>query len=243
MGTQIALLRVLQEKEFERVGSNHPISVDVRLIAATNRDLPAAVADGTFRRDLFYRLNVFPIAVPTLRERVDDIPLLVEYFVGRLASGAGKNIRHIGKQTLEQLKGYTWPGNIRELQNVVEFAVVLCETDTFLVDESWLKCEPAESLGSQDGLSALADREVEMIEAALAETHGRISGPSGAAANLEYHGRRWNRRSGGSASIDTDRSVPPPTSSESPPFAASTIPCTRRRRVRTFCTNFTMRVG
>jgi PAS domain S-box-containing protein len=180
METQIALLRVLQEKEFERVGSNHPISVDVRLIAATNRDLPAAVADGTFRQDLFYRLNVFPIAVPTLHERVDDIPLLVEYFVGRFAKDAGKNIRHIGKQTLQQIKGYTWPGNIRELQNVVERAVVLCEGDTFVVDESWLKREPA----SQDGLSALADREVEMIEAALAETHGRISGPSGAAAKL-----------------------------------------------------------
>ena len=105
METQIALLRVLQEREFERVGSNHPIKVDVRLIAATNRDLPAAVAAGTFRQDLFYRLNVFPIAVPPLRERADDIPLLVEYFVGRFAKGAGKNIRHIGKHTLEQLQG------------------------------------------------------------------------------------------------------------------------------------------
>ena len=178
--TQIALLRVLQEKEFERVGSNHPVSVDVRLIAATNRDLPAAVAAGTFRQDLFYRLNVVPIDIPPLRERADDIPLLVEYFVGRFAKGAGRNIRHIGKQTLEQLKSYTWPGNIRELQNVVERAVVLCETDRFVVDESWLKCEPA----SRDGLSTLADREVEMIEAALAECHGRISGPYGTAAKL-----------------------------------------------------------
>ena len=184
METQIALLRVLQEREFERVGSNHPISVNVRVIAATNRDLPAAVADGTFRQDLFYRLNVFPIAVPPLHERVDDIPLLVEYFVGRFAKEAGKNVRHIGKHTLEQLKGYDWPGNIRELQNVVERAVVLCETDTFVVDESWLKREPANSPRSQDGLSALADREVEMIEAALAEAHGRISGPTGAAAKL-----------------------------------------------------------
>jgi formate hydrogenlyase transcriptional activator len=161
------------------------MSVDVRLIAATNRDLPAAVADGTFRQDLFYRLNVFPIAVPPLRERVDDIPLLVEYFVGRFAKGAGKNIRHIGKHTLEQLKGYHWPGNIRELQNVVERAVILCETDAFVVDESWLKREPGDSPRSHDGLSTLADREVEMIEAVLAETHGRISGPSGAAAKLE----------------------------------------------------------
>jgi len=183
METQIALLRVLQEREFERVGSNHPISVNVRLIAATNRDLPAAVAAGTFRQDLFYRLDVFPIAVPPLRQRVDDIPLLVEYFVGRFAKGAGKNIRHIGKHTMEQLKGYHWPGNIRELQNVVERAVILCETDTFVVDESWLKRESAAS-SLDEGLSALADREVEMIEAALAESHGRISGPSGAAAKL-----------------------------------------------------------
>jgi len=183
METQIALLRVLQEREFERVGSNHPISVDVRVIAATNRDLRAAVADGNFRQDLFFRLNVFPISVPPLRERVEDISLLVEYFVGRFAKESGKSIRHISKDTLEQLKGYDWPGNIRELQNVIERAVILCETDTFLVDESWLERESGES-SQGDGLSALADREVEMIEAALAETHGRISGPTGAAAKL-----------------------------------------------------------
>jgi len=183
METQIALLRVLQEREFERVGSSHPISVDVRVIAATNRDLPAAVTAGTFRQDLFYRLDVFPIAVPPLRERAEDIALLVEYFVGRFAKDAGKNIRHIGKQTLEQLQSYRWPGNIRELQNVVERAVILCETDTFIVDESWLESDSEESSQSE-GLSALGEREVEMIEAALAETHGRISGPSGAAAKL-----------------------------------------------------------
>ena len=183
METQIALLRVLQEKEFERVGSNHPISVDVRVIAATNRNLPAAVAAGTFRQDLYYRLNVVPIAVPPLRERAEDIPLLVEYFVERYANAAGKNIRHIAKDTLEQLKGYRWPGNIRELQNVVERAVILSETDTFLVDESWLKRESADS-PPREGLTALADREAEMIQAALAESHGRISGPSGAAAKL-----------------------------------------------------------
>jgi formate hydrogenlyase transcriptional activator len=181
--TQIVLLRVLQEKEFERVGSNQPISVDVRVIAATNRDLSAAVAAGTFRQDLFYRLNVFPIAVPPLRERVEDVPLLVEYFVGRYANGAGKNIRQIAKDTLEQLKSYDWPGNIRELQNVVERAVILGESDTFVVDESWLKSESTDS-SPREGLSGLADREVEMIEAALAESHGRISGPSGAAAKL-----------------------------------------------------------
>jgi len=184
METQIALLRVLQEREFERVGSNHPISVDVRLIAATNRDLPAAVAAGTFRQDLFYRLNVVPIVVPPLRERAADIPLLVEYFVGRYAKAAGKKIRHIGKQTLEQLTAYDWPGNIRELQNVVERAVILSERDTFFVDESWLKRERAESRQPREGLSTLSDREVEMIEAALAECYGRTSGPSGAAAKL-----------------------------------------------------------
>ena len=184
METQIALLRVLQEREFERVGSNHSVKVDVRLIAATNRDLPAAVAAGTFRQDLFYRLNVFPIAVPALRERAEDIPLLVEYFVGRYANGAGKNIRRIGKDTLEVLRAYHWPGNIRELQNVVERAVILSEGDNFEVDESWLKRDSADSSHPHEGLSALADREVKMIEAALAESHGRISGPSGAAAKL-----------------------------------------------------------
>jgi formate hydrogenlyase transcriptional activator len=184
METQIALLRVLQEREFERVGSNHPISVDVRLIAATNRDLTAAVAAGAFRQDLFYRLNVVPIAVPPLRERAEDIPSLVEYFVARFAKGAGKKIRRIDKGTLSLLRAYNWPGNIRELQNVVERAVILAETDAFVVVESWLKRDPAESLPSRQRLSVLADREVEMIEAALAESRGRISGPSGAAAKL-----------------------------------------------------------
>src|ERR1700678_2508390 len=184
METQIALLRVLQEREFERVGSNRPIPVNVRLIAATNRDLPAAVAAGTFRQDLFYRLNVVPIVVPPLRERAADIPLLVEYFVGRYARAAGKTIRHICKQTLERLTSYNWPGNIRELQNVVERAVILSETDTFFVDESWLKLESAESRHPREGLATLSDREVEIIEAALADCQGLIAGPSGAAAKL-----------------------------------------------------------
>jgi formate hydrogenlyase transcriptional activator len=183
MGTQIALLRVLQEREFERVGSNHPVSVNVRVIAATNRDLRAAVAAGTFRKDLFYRLNVFPIEVPALRRRSDDIPLLVEYFVARFGREAGKRIRKTGRQTMEHLKGYHWPGNIRELQNVVERAVVLSEMDTFVVDENWLNRKNGEASSNHD-LSALEDQEAEMIEAALAETHGRISGPSGAAAKL-----------------------------------------------------------
>jgi formate hydrogenlyase transcriptional activator len=182
--TQIALLRVLQEREFERVGSNLPISVDVRLVAATNRDLLAAVAAGTFREDLFYRLNVVPVTVPPLRDRAADILLLVEHFVARFAKQAGKNIRHIGRRTLEQLQAYRWPGNIRELQNVVERGVVLSETDTLFFDESWLKQKSVTSLKTGNGLAALAEREVEMIEAALAECHGRISGPAGAAVRL-----------------------------------------------------------
>jgi formate hydrogenlyase transcriptional activator len=184
MDTQIALLRVLQEREFERVGSNRPISIDVRVIAATNRDLAAAVAAGTFRQDLFYRLNVFPIAIPPLRERAEDIPLLLGYFVARFAKSSGKNIRHVGKETLRMMTEYGWPGNIRELQNVVERAVVLTETDTFLIDENWLNAAPIGSARAHEGLLELADRELEMIEAALTECHGRISGPSGAAAKL-----------------------------------------------------------
>lgn len=164
--------------------SSRPISVDVRLIAATNRDLTAAFAAGTIRRDLFYRLNVVPIVIPPLRERAEDIPLLVQYFVGRYAKAAGKPILHICKQTLERLTSYNWPGNIRELQNVVERAVILSETDTFFVDESWLKLESAESRETRQRISTLSDSEVETIEAALADCHGRISGPSGAAAKL-----------------------------------------------------------
>src|SRR5271170_5984150 len=141
METQIALLRVLQEREFERVGSSHPISVDVRILAATNRDLDAAVAAGTFRADLFYRLNVFPIHIPPLRERADDIPLLVEYLIERYSKKGGKRIRNIKKRTLELFQAYDWPGNFRELQNVVERAVLLCDSEIFSVDETWLKQE------------------------------------------------------------------------------------------------------
>jgi formate hydrogenlyase transcriptional activator len=183
--TQIALLRVLQEREIERVGSSHPITVDVRVLAATNRDLDAAVASGTFRQDLYFRLNVFPIQMPPLRERVDDIPVLVEYLVERYARSAGKSIRNIKKQTLELLRAYDWPGNVRELQNVIERAVVLCEGETLAIDESWLKVKPSEApkrTGRQ--VTTLAQNEKALIEAALAETHGRISGPGGAAAKL-----------------------------------------------------------
>ncbi|MGA2391580.1 MAG: sigma 54-interacting transcriptional regulator [Candidatus Sulfotelmatobacter sp.] len=187
--TQITLLRVLQEREFERVGGSQPISVDVRVLAATNRNLNAAVDSGSFRQDLFYRLNVFPIEIPPLRERIDDIPMLVEYLVERYAKKAGKKITHITKKTLELFRAYGWPGNIRELQNVVERAVVLSDGDTFSVDESWLERKrppesPRSSMVDKGLLRLDADREREIIEAALAETGGRIAGPSGAAAKL-----------------------------------------------------------
>jgi formate hydrogenlyase transcriptional activator len=187
--TQISLLRVLQEREFERVGGSQPITVDVRVIAATNRNLVAAVDAGSFRQDLFYRLNVFPITVPPLRERSDDIRLLVEYLIERYAKKAGKRITSITKRTLELFQAYDWPGNVRELQNVVERAIVLCEGDTFSVDESWLKYElPQEqrpAAGVERGLVRLdASREKELIETALAECKGRIAGPGGAAEKL-----------------------------------------------------------
>ena len=183
--TQVALLRVLQEREIERVGSSHPIPVDVRVLASTNRGLEPAVESGAFRQDLYYRLNVFPIHVPPLRERVGDIPLLVEYLVERYARSAGKSIRHISKRTLDRLQAYEWPGNVRELQNVIERAVVLCDGDTFAVDESWLKAPPSQqSRQPSQPLTTLAQGEKALIEAALAESKGRISGPNGAAARL-----------------------------------------------------------
>ena len=189
METQIALLRVLQEREFERVGGTSPISVDVRVLAATNRDLGDAVAAGSFRQDLFYRLNVVPLRVPPLRERADDIPLLVEYLIERYSKRAGRKMRNISTKTLQLLQAYEWPGNVRELQNVVERAIVLCDGDTFSLDETWLASGasvessrlkiPLKGLGRLDG-----NEEKEMIEAALAESEGRISGSSGAAAKL-----------------------------------------------------------
>ncbi len=187
--TQITLLRVLQEREFERVGGNQPIRANVRVIAATNRDLETAIAAGTFRGDLFYRLNVFPIEIPPLRERREDIPLLVEYFIGHFARKAGKSFSGINKKTLDLLLSYPWPGNIRELQNVVERSVIVCETENFSVDERWLSRQslPAEPKGTLELPHALAAQEKKMIEAALRESAGRVSGPSGAAAKLGVH--------------------------------------------------------
>jgi formate hydrogenlyase transcriptional activator len=182
---QIALLRVLQEREIERIGSSRPIPVDVRVVAATHRDLNALVAQGKFRQDLLYRLNVVPIQMPSLRERVADIPLLVEYFIDRIGKRAGKKFRTINKKFLTAFQEYGWPGNVRELQNVIERAVILSEDGKLAVDETWLKREPAQNPvrpRSLDG--ALLRQEKEMIEAALAESEGRISGPAGAAAKL-----------------------------------------------------------
>jgi PAS domain S-box-containing protein len=184
--TQIALLRVLQEHEFERVGGTRPIRADVRVIAATNRDLQAAINAGSFRSDLFYRLHVFPIEIPVLRKRKEDIRLLVEYFIDRYARKAGKRITTVDKETIRLLESYPWPGNIRELQNVIERSVIVCETENFSVDESWLSQQPSnEKAESQLYLSEkVATQEKEMIEAALRECQGRVFGPSGAAAKL-----------------------------------------------------------
>jgi PAS domain S-box-containing protein len=188
--TQIALLRVLQEREFERVGAAGAIRTNVRVIAATNRDLEAAIAAGTFRSDLFYRLNVFPIEMPPLRERREDISVLVEYFIDRYSRKAGKSFQAVSKRSLDLLQSYPWPGNIRELQNVIERSVIVCETQNFSVDESWLSRQPG-TTGPEGQLQLaqrVASQEKEMIEAALRESGGRVSGPSGAAAKLGMPG-------------------------------------------------------
>jgi len=185
--TQIALLRVLQEQEFERVGGSHRIRAHVRVIAATNRDLQAAISTESFRSDLFYRLHVFPIEMPSLRERREDISLLVEYFIDRYARKAGKNIKRVNKKTLELLQLYPWPGNIRELQNVIERSMILCETEIFSIDESWLPQRPlptAEPKQQVELPRRLLVEEKNMIEAALKEARGRVSGPTGAAVKL-----------------------------------------------------------
>jgi transcriptional regulator with GAF, ATPase, and Fis domain len=182
METQIALLRVLQEREFERVGGTETLRCDVRVIAATNRDLHSAIAVGTFRSDLFYRLNVFPIELPPLRERKEDIPILVNYFVNRYARRAGKKIDSIQKKSLDALQEYSWPGNVREVQNVIERSLIIVDTNEFSVDKNWLSHEFQSSprVGPASGIST----EQEQIEAALVQTKGKVSGREGAAAIL-----------------------------------------------------------
>lgn len=179
--TQVALLRVLQEREFQRVGGNQTIRANVRIIAATHRDLPAAIEAGTFRSDLYYRINVVPLEIPALRDRQEDIQLLVEYFINRFATKTGKQIRHIQKKSLDRLQSYSWPGNIRELQNVIERSVILCDAEGFSVDESWLSTVPRPT---RPLAQEMINQEKELIEAALAECKGRVSGASGAALKL-----------------------------------------------------------
>ncbi|MGA2647340.1 MAG: sigma 54-interacting transcriptional regulator [Candidatus Sulfotelmatobacter sp.] len=179
--TQIALLRVLQEKEFQRVGSNQTIRANVRVIVATHRDLPAAIEAGTFRADLYYRINVFPLEVPALRDRQEDIRLLVEYFIDRYAHKTGKQIRNIERKSMERLQSYPWPGNIRELQNVIERSVILCDSESFSVDDSWLSTAQR---SSRPLSREMTSQEKELIESALADCKGRVSGPAGAAAKL-----------------------------------------------------------
>jgi transcriptional regulator with GAF, ATPase, and Fis domain len=184
--TQVTFLRVLQEHEFERLGGSRSIRTDVRVIAATNRDLRAATSAGSFRSDLFYRLHVFPIDVPSLRVRKDDIPLLVKYFVDRYAQKAGKRFNRVERRTLQVLESYPWPGNIRELQNVIERSVILCESNTFSIDESWLRTHSpaAESNRHVELPRRLEAQEKKIIEEALRESGGRVFGPRGAAAML-----------------------------------------------------------
>jgi transcriptional regulator with GAF, ATPase, and Fis domain len=176
--TQVALLRVLQEGEFERVGGNQTIRVDVRVIAATNRNLEAATENATFRSDLFYRLNVFPIEVPPLRERRDDVVTLLEYFLHRFGRKLGKTFRQIDKRTLELFRSYDWPGNIRELQNIVERSVIVSPGHVFRVDEAWLTKNAGRTTTREPS------QEQRIIEAALAKSRGRVYGPNGAAAKL-----------------------------------------------------------
>jgi transcriptional regulator with PAS, ATPase and Fis domain len=197
--TQIALLRVLQEHEFERVGGGRRIHADVRVIAATNHDLQAAISAGSFRSDLFYRLHVFPIEIPSLQERREDIPLLVEYFIDRYARKAGKHFKRVERRTLHLLQSYPWPGNIRELQNVVERSVILCESDIFSIDESWLPSPlPATDSERQIDLPRrLEEQEKKMIEEALkARAVGGCLDPRGPRPSWAYRGLRWNRRFG-----------------------------------------------
>jgi transcriptional regulator with GAF, ATPase, and Fis domain len=182
--TQMTLLRVLQERQFERVGGSEAIRTDVRVIAATNRDLEVAIADGAFRADLFYRLNVFPLEVPALRERRADIPLLVEYFIHRYAQRAGKRIRGVSRASLSLLQAYEWPGNIRELQNVVERAVILSDSDVLSIDERWLSGRSFIPRAVASVPPTLATHEKDAIEKALTETKGRVAGPFGAAGRL-----------------------------------------------------------
>ena len=189
LDTQVKLLRVLQEQEFERVGSTKAQTVDVRLVAATNRDLEAEVAAGRFRRDLFYRLNVFPVRIPPLRERASDIPLLVKHFLAQLQRKLAKPLQAVTPESMERLKSYTWPGNIRELQNVLERACVMASTPLVEIEDSLqpLPMLRASAGGMTGGLTTLDENERAHIRRALAATGGKIHGPRGAADILDIN--------------------------------------------------------
>jgi transcriptional regulator with GAF, ATPase, and Fis domain len=196
---QIKLLRVLQEREFERIGASSTVRVDIRVIAATNRDLTQAVAEGKFRRDLFYRLNVFPIVMPPLRQRPDDIPLLAHYFVQRHAGRIGRPITRVPAATMARLTAYPWPGNIRELENVIERAVILSsgpdlELASELIPAIAVAVDDTSNAGLTTDTSAVtaADRSLGHIERehileVLQRTNWRIEGPNGAAAILRLN--------------------------------------------------------
>jgi len=179
--TQVALLRVLQEREFERVGGSVAIRADVRVIAATHRNLPVLIDTGSFRSDLYYRINVFPVELPPLRERKEDIRLLVGYFIERYSVKSGKKFLRLDQKSMDGLESYPWPGNIRELQNVIERSVIVCDSDEFSVDGSWLSGAPKSMRPLADDIQ---DQERARIEAALSKSKGRVSGPSGAAVAL-----------------------------------------------------------
>ncbi len=207
--TQLALLRVLQQREFERVGGVVPIRADVRVLAATNRDLEAAIRTGEFREDLYYRLNVFPIEMPSLRERRDDIPLLVQYFVDRYSRNAGKGIKRVSKKSVEVLQPYSWPGNIRELQNVIERSIILSDAETLTFDESWFSSQTAGTNRAEEPLAAwLGAQEKAMIESALAGHRDACPGGRGPSRSFESRRRRWNPRSSRWASTSTGSSEP-----------------------------------
>lgn len=183
--TQVALLRVLQEHEFERVGGTQSVPIDVRVLAATNCDLRAAVTSGKFREDLYYRLNVFPIHMPALRDRKEDLPSLIEHLIAHCAARTGKSVKGVDGKSMDRLVDYHWPGNIRELQNVLERAVILCEGEFASIEDEWINAGDATAPAESSGLSSsLISREKELIEAALEKSMGRVAGPKGAASRL-----------------------------------------------------------
>jgi formate hydrogenlyase transcriptional activator len=196
MDVQVKLLRVLQEREFERVGGAEPIKIDVRIIAATNRDLPKAIRDGKFREDLFYRLTVFPLALPPLRDRLGDVPLLVQFLVGKFGARAGRRIEAVEQATMNRLASYPWPGNVRELENILERAIILSNGPTLAIDPEVFNASPKYSVPTVETAAPSSNKQagesLEVIErnhilAVLAQTDWIVEGPRGAAKILDLH--------------------------------------------------------